>query len=146
VEDAIEPQSYDHILKLSGSDHKPVFSLMNVKVKDYDVTKMKRVQMRVERELKKSEDPAAPVELELSEQQVDFGKLQYKQPKVHEFTLSNHGSSNAYFRFLSKPEDAHVSKRLFNVSPAYGLIKPGEVQTISVEALIDAEAAHVVEL
>ena len=47
VRDAVSVESYDHILKLSGSDHKPVFSVMRVRVKDYDVAKMKKAQLRI---------------------------------------------------------------------------------------------------
>ena len=40
VSDAVRVESYDHILKLSGSDHKPVFAVMTVRVKEYDSAKM----------------------------------------------------------------------------------------------------------
>ena len=61
VPDAVRVESYDHILKLSGSDHKPVFAVMNVRVKEYDSAKMKKTQLRVERELKKNENAGAAV-------------------------------------------------------------------------------------
>ena len=50
-----------------------------------------------------------------------------------------------YFHFLPKAEDSHICKRLFNVSKAYGVVKPNETLDIEMEALIDPEAAHVGE-
>ena len=144
VHDAVSVESYDHILKLSGSDHKPVFSVMRVRVKDYDVAKMKKAQLRIERELKKSEDAHAQVSVTLNTEEIDFGSLKYKIPAVRSFTITNTGSANAYFHFLPKAEDFHVSKRMFSVSKAYDVIAPQESVEVSVEALIDAEAAHVV--
>lgn len=141
--DAVSVESYDHILKLSGSDHKPVFSVMRMRVKEYDTAKRKKAQLRVERELKKSEDASAQVHVALSTEEIDFGSLKYKIPAVRSFRITNTGATNAYFHFLPKAEDFHVSKRMFSVSKAYDVIAPQESVEVSVEALIDAEAAHV---
>lgn len=135
--------TYDHIMKLSGSDHKPVFCVMSVRVKEYDASKMKSIRLRVERELKKSEDASAKVDIELSGTEIDFGKLKYRTPERRTLSIHNKGSSNAYFHFLPKAEDSHVCKRLFNLSKAYGVVKPSETFDISIEALIDPDAAHV---
>ena len=143
--DDIEVLTYDHILKLSGSDHKPIFSVMNVRVKEYDPTKMKKIQLRIERELKKSENNSAKVHVELSENEIDFGKLKYRTPECRTLTISNEGEGNAYFHFLPKAEDSHICKRLFNVSKAYGVLKPNEKLDIEMEALIDPDAAHVMQ-
>ena len=143
VPDAVRVESYDHILKLSGSDHKPVFAVMTVRVKEYDSAKMKKTQLRAERELKKNENTGAAVSVALSAEQIDFGSLKYKIPAVRSLTITNTGDSNAYFHFLPKPEDFHVSKRMFSVSKAYDVIAPHASVEVAVEALIDAEAAHV---
>lgn len=141
--DDIEVLTYDHIMKLSGSDHKPIFCEMNVRVKEYDPAKRKKIQLRIERELKKSENSAAKVHVELSGDEIDFGKLKYRTPERRTLTISNEGEGNAYFHFLPKAEDSHICKRLFNVSKAYGVVKPNEKLDIEMEALIDPEAAHV---
>lgn len=140
--DDIEVLTYDHIMKLSGSDHKPIFCEMNVRVKEYDPAKRKKIQLRIERELKKSENSAAKVHVELSGDEIDFGKLKYRTPERRTLTISNEGEGNAYFHFLPKAEDSHICKRLFNVSKAYGVVKPNEKLDIEMEALIDPEAAH----
>lgn len=139
----VRVHTYDHVLKLSGSDHKPVFATMTVRVKDYDQAKLKKTQLRVERELKKTENAAAAVRVALSAEAIDFGALKYKTAEERELTIRNEGTANAYFHFLPKPEDQHVSKRLFNLSQAYGVVKPGEALAIRIQAFVDPETAHV---
>jgi len=143
VPDAIQVESYDHIAKLSGSDHKPVFAVMNMRVKEYDTAKMKKTQLRIERELKKNEVAGAKATIALSTDKIDFGALKYKIPAVRSLTITNTGESNAYFHFLPKAEDYHVSKRMFSLSKVYDVLAPHASVKVAVEALIDADAAHV---
>ena len=143
VEDAITVHTYDHITKLSGSDHKPVFAVTTIKVKEYDEAKMKKAQLRIERELKKSEKAGAPVHITLSATEINFGALKYRHAESRDLLIRNDGEANTYFHFLPKAEDAHVSKRMFSVSPAYGVVQPGEELPIHIEAMIDPDAAHV---
>ena len=142
-ENAIQVECYDHILKLSGSDHKPVFSVMNVQVKDYDTAKLKKTQLRIERELKKTEKTDTNVEIELSETDIDFGNLKYKTAEYHTLTIHNQSEGNVYYHFLPKPEDGHICKRLFNIDKPYGVIVPNETLPITIEAFVDPETAHV---
>lgn len=135
--------TYDHILKLSGSDHKPVFAVATVRVKDYDQTKLKKTRLRVERDLKKTEHSEAEVSVTLSTDLIDFGALKYKTAATRELALTNESEGNAYFHFLPKAEDQHISKRMFNVTPAYGVVQPGETAVVEIEAFIDSESAHV---
>ena len=74
---------------------------------------------------------------------IDFGSLKYKTKAIQELTLTNEGEGNGYFHFLPKPEDQHISKRMFNVTTAYGVVQPGETMTVQIEAFIDSESAHV---
>lgn len=140
---SIQVESYDHIMKLSGSDHKPVFSVMNVQVKDYDMAKLKKTQLRIERELKKTEKADGEVIIDVSETDINFGDLKYKTPESHELTLHNQSEGNVYYHFLPKPEDGHICKRLFNIDKPYGVIQPDETVTITIEAFVDPETAHV---
>ena len=140
---AIQVESYDHIMKLSGSDHKPVFSVMNVQVKDYDTAKLKKTQLRSERELKKTEKAESPAEVELSETDIDFGDLKYKTAESRQLSIRNQSEGNVYYHFLPKPEDGHISKRLFNVDKPFGVIQPEETVDITIEAFVDPETAHV---
>ena len=140
---SIQVESYDHIMKLSGSDHKPVFSVMNTQVKDYDTAKLKKTQLRIERELKKTEKAEIAVDIELSETDIDFGDLKYKTPETRELSISNNSEGNVYYHFLPKPEDGHISKRLFNIDKPYGVIQPNETLPITIEAFVDPETAHV---
>lgn len=141
----VDVEAYDHVMKLSGSDHKPVFAVMTVRVKDYDDAKLKKTRLRVERELKRTENATAPVNVSLSTNTIDFGSLKYKTAETQSLEIRNDGEGNAYFHFLPKAEDPHVSKRMFTVSPAYGVVIPGETVTVSVKAFVDSEAAHVGE-
>lgn len=139
----VDVEAYDHVMKLSGSDHKPVFAVMTVRVKDYDDAKLKKTRLRVERELKRTENATASVNVALSTNTIDFGSLKYKTAETQSLEIRNDGEGNAYFHFLPKAEDPHVSKRMFTVSPAYGVVIPGETMTVNVKAFVDSEAAHV---
>ena len=130
-------------MKLSGSDHKPVFSVMNVQVKDYDTAKLKKTQLRIERELKKTEKSDSPADVELSETDIDFGDLKYKTAETRQLSIRNQSEGNVYYHFLPKPEDGHISKRLFNVDKPFGVIPPEETVDITIEAFVDPETAHV---
>ena len=139
-------EAYDHVMKLSGSDHKPVFAVMTVRVKDYDDAKLKKTRLRVERELKRTENATAPVNVSLSTNTIDFGSLKYKTAETQSLEIRNDGEGNAYFHFLPKAEDPHVSKRMFTVSPAYGVVIPGETVTVKTTGPIDGRSSFTGEL
>ena len=116
---------------------------MNIQVKDYDRAKLKKTQLRIERELKKTEKADNDVVIELSESDIDFGDLKYKTPTTHELSIHNQSEGNVYYDFLPKPEDGHICKRLFNIDKPFGVIQPDETIVISIEAFVDPETAHV---
>lgn len=137
--DDVNVISYDHIPKMMSSDHKPVFSIMGTRLKEYANEKKRDILSKIETELKQFEDPKASPCIELDTQVLEFGELKYLSTRTLSLTLTNTGSVNAFFRFLLNPETKQISKRFFSISRPFGMLLPSRSITIDITVTIDNE-------
>ena len=74
--------------------------------------------------------------LELSTKAISYDALSYLVTETREFVVENTGQVAAAWRFIPKPGEARMSKPWLQMSPRYGMLLPGEKQTITVACCI----------
>ncbi|RKP16822.1 DNase I-like protein, partial [Rozella allomycis CSF55] len=122
--DDVENLSYQSHPSLKMSDHKPVSASFNIKEK-YD-----RVHQNVIRALDKFENESLP-DATLDKNTLIYDSVYYKRPKTMKITLSNVGPVIVSFRFVPKLNDKTFCKPWLNVTPAFGMLLPGDSIPIS---------------
>jgi len=76
---------------LTAGDHKPVSALFDVTLEIIVPERFNEIHSMVLRELDRLENEARPV-LELSDDQVHFGKIAYLEPRTRSVTIKNKGA------------------------------------------------------
>ncbi|KAK8799422.1 hypothetical protein WA158_002637 [Blastocystis sp. Blastoise] len=140
-EDTIEVQKYDHVMDMMASDHKPVYCLFKMKVKHHNKKQMKTIRNTIEKELNDVNSNDIP-DITVSTESISFDNISYKVPQEQTIQITNNGSNIAYFNFLAKAEDRYICKHMYNITPSYGMILPGEHTDIKVECNIDIRSAQ----
>lgn len=139
--DTLTVQKYDHVLDMQASDHKPVYCLFNMKVKHHNKKEMKAIHSQIEKDLLDI-DTTDIADVEISTDSLVFDNISYKVPQEQMITIKNNGENIAYFNFLPHLEDRYICKRMYNITPAYGMILPNEEVQISVKCDIDIRCAQ----
>ena len=78
-------------LSLTTGDHKPVSALFDVTLEIIVPERFKEIHSIVLRELDRLENEARPI-VELSDDQLHFGKIAYLEPRTRSVTLKNKGA------------------------------------------------------
>lgn len=115
--------------EIKSSDHRPVYSLFEVDVRQIIPEKFEEVQRDVIKSLDRMENDLLP-ECELDVQNIDFHEVFYNVPRTEVVTVTNTGQVVLEFVFVPSPEESAVSKPWLSVSPIAGMILPGEKATI----------------
>jgi len=87
---------------------------------------------------KNSEVPSIECNTEL----IDVGRVRYDVVKSHTITVTNNGKAIAYWRFVSKVEDADIAKRWISVDVRQGLLLPTESTTVTITIKVDIATAR----
>lgn len=127
---------YNHVPSMTTSDHKPVFQRAVVLVKKYDQVCMQRIRQETEA-LLKEENPLTVPRAVLTATDMDFGDIRYKVGAHQTVQIRNESDCNAYYRFLPKDKENRVISPLFTLSKVFGVLRPHETITITVELVID---------
>ena len=90
--------------------------------------------------LDKWENDCVP-KLELSTKQISFGgeglqSLRYLVTQTQQIVIENTGQVTAAWRFIPKPGEQRMCKPWLQMSPRYGMLLPGEKQTITVACCV----------
>eukprot|EP00038_Savillea_parva_P030608 m.78922 g.78922 ORF g.78922 m.78922 type:complete len:749 (+) comp9257_c0_seq2:202-2448(+) len=118
------------------SDHKPVRCVLNVGVSVVDTAKYTEILQIVHRELDTMENLSMP-DAKVSTNNVDLGTLRYGQVCTVPITLTNIGKVMTQFRFVPKPDDDLAMPPWLVVSPAAGILAPGESAELVFHAKVD---------
>ena len=127
--------------ELKTSDHKPVMADLRIPFKVIVEEKRDIVYREVIRALDKWENDCLP-KLELSTKQIQFGddtaegSLRYLVTETRSVVLENTGQVQAAWRFITKPGESRMSKPWIQVTPHYGLLLPGEKQTVTIACCV----------
>jgi phosphatidylinositol-bisphosphatase len=121
--------SYAVTQELNASDHKPVFASFLATIKDVIQPKREAVYGEVMKVLDKFENQSLPM-VGLDRIFLDFGELRYEQTFTLPIRVTNTGKVVALFRFVPKLDEVSVSKPWISINPMYGMLIPGESETI----------------
>ena len=135
---------YDHVVSYGSSDHKPVYARAVLLVKQYDLNTFEALCQQALKKLQCGENTQIPRIL-ISETEVTFGELTYASRRKHVLRIINNGEVNVYYRFLPRDTSNRISSPFMRIRPVFGVIPPGETQSVSIEMDLDLNAEHQLE-
>jgi phosphatidylinositol-bisphosphatase len=107
--DMVELIQYSSIQTITISDHKPVYGIFNVKLKQIDEVKYRKYFDLLLKESDRKQNEDRPKIKLMSEAEINFGRLSFYQTKTLEILVKNDGLSNVsldtYVHFVH-PRDA----------------------------------------
>ena len=128
--------------ELKISDHKPVMGTFLVTVKDVIQSRREQVYEEVMKILDKFENQSLPM-VGLDRINLDFGEVRYDQKVTLPIQVTNTGNVVAQFRLVPKLDESALCKPWMRVSPAYGMLIPGESPaTLNFTIHINNATAH----
>jgi len=123
--DHVQQFTYNRSEKPNVSDHKPVYSTMRVTVKDVIQQKREAIYDELMKLLDRFENQTLPM-VGLDRASLDYGEVRYGQSITLPIQITNTGSVVAQFRLVPKLDEKTVCKSWLKVSPAYGMLIPGD--------------------
>lgn len=142
-------QSYDCVMKLDLSDHKPVHAGFEVQIRHQVDTKKNQVMREIMMQLDKWENENMPKVRLLQNDGVStssgvlgFSHLKFGIDQSKSVIVENTGIVVAHFRFIPKLDEVAICKPWLRVSPMFGMIPPKERVEIRITAHVDDVVAH----
>uniref|UniRef100_A0A7S2LT51 Rho-GAP domain-containing protein n=1 Tax=Leptocylindrus danicus TaxID=163516 RepID=A0A7S2LT51_9STRA len=132
---------YSCCSSLKISDHKPVMSTFVAVIKDIVQAKRDAIHQEIIMVIDKYENQSMPI-VRLDKLMLDFGEVRYDSKLTLPITITNTGQVLAQFRFVPKLEEVEICKPWIKVSPAYGMLIPGEVTTLEISITLDNATAR----
>lgn len=134
--------SYNRSETPNCSDHKAVYSTLQVTVKDVVIERREAVYKELLSLLDRHENQSLPT-VGLDTVELDFGPVRYEQSITLPIQITNTGNVCAQFRFVPKLDENNLCKSWMTVTPTYGMLIPGEAPaTINVTVTIDKKTAQ----
>ncbi|KAJ3205252.1 hypothetical protein HDU67_008937 [Dinochytrium kinnereticum] len=134
--DWINCKWYKTCMDLKLSDHKPVSTLFNVKVRKVDIKKFETCIEEINRELDRLENDALPV-LNIDANVLEFGSVKYMHPVTKSITLENTGKVVANFRLVPKPGEDIARRPWCYVTPDRASLLPGEATRVNITIFVN---------
>lgn len=139
--------------ELCLSDHKPVASQLQAKVRMIIKEKRQEVAAEIHRLLDKLENDHHPkVQLEVPgaaalvpprpPNTIDFGLVRYAVESQQKLIVTNVSPVAAHFRFVPKLEEETICKPWLSIKPRFGMLLPNETAEITFTALVDLKTAQ----
>lgn len=102
----VEQLTYNSVMEIRQSDHKPVYALFRVKVKTKDEKRFKKIHEEVLKLVDKRENENQP-QINVEKTVIDFGLVRFNELICREFTVSN--SCPIPVEFMFKIKDAPLN-------------------------------------
>jgi len=126
--------------ELLSSDHRPVSSSFQLKIKSIVAEKRSKVYQELVKELDKKENECMP-DATVSTNSVTFSDIRYLVPSTQTISVENTGQVVARFRFIPKLDERKFCKSWLWVSPPFGVMVPREKVNISLTVHVDNTSA-----
>ena len=139
IGDDISQVAYERV-ELLLSDHKPVYSLFNVKAKVLVKEKQQQVYQSLVRQLDTWENECIP-KVSMSKSAVYFPNVTYQSPMHEELVIENTGQVVVQFQFIPKLQEERFCKPWLKIEPEFGIIPPGESISIQLCVTVTAESS-----
>ncbi|CAJ0578325.1 unnamed protein product, partial [Mesorhabditis spiculigera] len=128
--------SYDSQMSVIVSDHKPVYSLFHVGIREMDQVKADELYIQAQREVDRRANELLP-QIELTLTDIDFGEVFYLEPICMVVPIKNVGKSTVRMNFVPPHTKSTISAAWLQVTPLNYTLNPGEEMQISLTAAIE---------
>ena len=122
--------------ELTHSDHKPVYALFSLVVRELQPQKLQDLLFNLRRQLDAEEMKSQPT-CEILNPIVDLGRLRYAEESSGRFTMSNTGDVPANFSLVSPVPGGPPHPAWLKVNPTRGALLPGEKCVVNIQAKIE---------
>ena len=120
---------YRSSMELLTSDHKPIKSLFEVKIRSIKREALGATQSLILRALDKLENESIPL-LTLSTNTISFGEMKYLIPLTKTLVLENKGQAPAQWRFIDRSPTDGICQKWLWCEPKGGVLQSKEKQNI----------------
>ncbi|KAF1768783.1 hypothetical protein GCK72_000596 [Caenorhabditis remanei] len=134
-------QPMESVETITISDHKPVRALFNLKVKKINESGANSVYEEAIREADRRANEELP-QVQLSLNEVDFGIVNYLEPKTRSVIVQNVGKSKVRFSFKVRPNarnNQEICEKWLMVTPTHYQIPQGSSMEISLTVSISTD-------
>lgn len=139
--DHISQLSYNNVMSLKLSDHKPVYAVFSAGVKTKDELSYKRVHEEVLKRVDKYENDNQP-QITVEETEIDFDIIHFNETYTRDFTVANNCHLPVHFEFRCKDgKGNNICENWLKVEPTQGELITGDSLSIRIKLLIDTSAA-----
>jgi len=136
----IKQMTYNSVMEIRQSDHKPVYAIFNVKIKTRDEAKYKRVQEEVLKAVDKRENDNQP-QIVAEKTVIDFGPVRFNEPAIRDFNVYNNCSQQVDFRFKVKDSPLNdICEKWLQVDPRSDSLMIDTPRSIRVRMMADANS------
>lgn len=136
----IEQMTYNSVMEVRQSDHKPVYAIFNVKIKTRDEVKYKRVQEEVLKAVDKRENDNQP-QIVAEKTVIDFGPVRFNEPSIRDFKVYNNCPQQVDFKFKVKDSPLNdICEKWLQVDPRADSLMIGSPRTIRLKMMADANS------
>ncbi|XP_003425852.1 inositol polyphosphate 5-phosphatase OCRL [Nasonia vitripennis] len=126
--------------ELKISDHKPVSSIFDSKVRVIDVVKYRKIHEELMKKLDKLENEFLP-QVTVDTTEIIYETLRFDEPCVKELIVANTGQVPVEFEFIKKLDDSSYCKEWLTITPYTDFIEPGQKCDIKLEVCVDKRSA-----
>lgn len=136
----IEQMTYNSVMEIRQSDHKPVYAIFKTKIKTHDMAKLKRVQEEVLKAVDKRENDSQP-QIVAEPTLIDFGLVRFNEPVVRDFHVHNICLQQVDFVFkVQSPPVNAICEKYVHVEPREVSLKIDSKRSISIKLKVDANS------
>ncbi|VDN17055.1 unnamed protein product [Gongylonema pulchrum] len=124
--------AYESVESVMFSDHKPVRAIFQVKIRTIDQAKRDACYEEAVREADRRANEALP-QVELSQNDIDFGEVYFFQSASRMITIKNTGKTRIAFSFGARPNRTAVCEPWLSVTPPNSRLHPGATCVVSLQ-------------
>ncbi|KAL7744753.1 hypothetical protein ACLKA6_007055 [Drosophila palustris] len=134
----IELITYNSVMAIRQSDHKPVYAIFKMKIKTRDEAKYKRVQEEVLKAVDKRENDNQP-QIVAEKTVIDFGLMRFNEPSIRDFNVYNNCPQQVDFKFKVKDSPLNdICEKWLHVDPRSGSLLIESACSIRIRMMVDA--------
>ena len=126
--------------ELLTSDHKPVYSIFQVKAKVLVKEKQQEVYQNLVRQLDTWENECIP-KVSISRSSIHFSNVTFQVPITEYLVIENTGQVVVQFQFTPKLQEERFCKPWLKVEPEFGIIPPGESLQVTLCVTVSVESS-----
>ncbi|KAG4067686.1 hypothetical protein HA402_005458 [Bradysia odoriphaga] len=137
----IEQLTYESVMRLQLSDHKPVYAIFLCGVKTKDEQKYKRVHEDVLKRVDKYENDNQP-QITVEQTDIDFDIIRFNETYTRDFTVANNCHLPVHFTFRGKEgKGSKICESWLQVEPTQGELITGDSLSVRLKLFIDQHTA-----